>query len=316
MKKTGKMIFVLAVYFLLLLNCPTLYADQQVKKPEKLTVVLDWFVNPNHAPLIIAQQQGYFRDEGLDVQFITPANPSDPPKWVAAGKADIAVDYQPQFMLEVAQGLPLVQVGSLISRPLNCLAVLADGPIHSIKDLKGKLIASSTGGIDSVMLKAMLEKNGLKLTDVHIVSVGYGLTVALLSKKADAAMGFMRNFEPIELKLAGHPVRLFYPEENGFPPYDELIFITHGNKKNDPRITRFFVALQRGVNYLQAHQQDSWQQFVKAHPELNNNLNKESWFATLPYFSKQPAKLNIAQCKNLADYLRKNMSVNIPQTVC
>ena len=81
----------------------------------KLTVLLDWFVNPDHATLIVAQEKGYFRDAGLEVEMIAPANPNDPPKLVAAKQADIAISHQPQLQMQVAEGLPLdpapVQIG-------------------------------------------------------------------------------------------------------------------------------------------------------------------------------------------------------------
>ena len=64
---------------------------------DRLTVMLDWFVNPDHAPLFVAQEAGYFNDAGLDVELIAPADPNDPPKLVAAGKADVAISYQPQL---------------------------------------------------------------------------------------------------------------------------------------------------------------------------------------------------------------------------
>ncbi|MGB2534602.1 MAG: ABC transporter substrate-binding protein, partial [Candidatus Puniceispirillum sp.] len=68
---------------------------------EKMTVLLDWFVNPDHGPLIIAQENGYFADAGLEVEIVAPADPSAPPKLVAAGQADLAVSYQPQLHLQV-----------------------------------------------------------------------------------------------------------------------------------------------------------------------------------------------------------------------
>ncbi len=72
-----------------------LLGTSPVMAATKMTVLLDWFVNPDHAPLFVALEKGYFADRGLDVEFIAPANPNDPPKLVAAGKADIAVSYQP-----------------------------------------------------------------------------------------------------------------------------------------------------------------------------------------------------------------------------
>ena len=79
-----------------------------------------------------------FKEVGLDVEMIEPADPNDPPKLVAAGKLDLAISYQPQLHIQVDQGLPVVRVGTLVSVPLNSLVVLKDGPIKSITDLKGK----------------------------------------------------------------------------------------------------------------------------------------------------------------------------------
>ena len=75
---------------------------------DRMSVVLDWFVNPDHGPIIVAQEQGYFSDAGLEVEVIAPADPADPPKMAAAGRADLAISYQPQLHLQVAEGMPLV----------------------------------------------------------------------------------------------------------------------------------------------------------------------------------------------------------------
>ncbi len=122
---------------------------------QKLTLMLDWFVNPDHAPIFVAQQQGFFKQQGLSVTIIPPADPSDPPKLVAVGKVDIAIDYQPHVLISKAQGLPLVQVGTLVATPLNALAVLQSSPYKTIKDLKGKTIGYSSGSTDYVMLKGL-----------------------------------------------------------------------------------------------------------------------------------------------------------------
>lgn len=283
---------------------------------QKLTVILDWFVNPDHAPLFVAQQQGYFKQQGLDVTFIAPADPADPPKLVAAGHADIAVDYQPHWLLEIANGLPLVQVGTLIATPLNCLAVLDSSSINTIKDLKGKKIGYSEGGVDSAMLQGMLQQNGLSLKDVELVNVRYDLSQALLAKKVDAVTGVMRNFELIQMQLAGQPAHAFYPEENGMPPYDELILVTNKKEQNDPRIQRFLAAVALGTQYLINHPEESWQTFAKAHPELNNDLNKRAWFATLPRFALRPAAHDPQRCKDLAVYLNKTLDAKINQQLC
>lgn len=314
MNKKLKKLFLLFIISTLAIGITA--QTQSTKSPEKFTVILDWFVNPDHAPLFVAQQQGYYQQAGLDVNFIAPADPADPPKLVAAGKADIAIDYQPHVLLEISQDLPIVQVGSLVDKPLSCLAVLANGPIKNIKDLKGKTVGYSVGGTDSAMLKGMLLHNGLTMNDVTMIDVKYGLAQALLSKKVDAVIGVMRNFELIQFALLKHPARAFYPEENGVPPYDELVFIANRNTHNDPRIKGFLSAVAQGRQYLINHPEETWQAFAKAHPELNNELNHRAWLATIPYFATNPAAVDTEKCKQLAIYLNKTMDAQISPQAC
>ena len=278
-----------------------IFATQAFAKP--LTLILDWFVNPDHAPIFVAQQQGYFKNEGIDLKIISPANAADGPKLIAAGKADIAIDYQPQLIMQVAQGLPLVRFGALVNSPLSCLITLKNGPIKTIKDLKGKSVACSPGFSD-IMLDTMLKHHGLNINDVKRVSVNYDLVQSLLSHNVAAFTGGMRNFEPIEIKLAGKTPKLFLPEKNGIPPYDELIFVTNKNEIKNPKLIKFLSALKSGVDYLQKHPEKSWLLFAKNHPALNNKLNHEAWHASLKYFAKNPAALNKEKYIHFTNFLR------------
>jgi putative hydroxymethylpyrimidine transport system substrate-binding protein len=177
--------------------------------------------------------------------------------------------------------------------------------IRRIEDLKGKTIGYSAGGIDSAMLKTMLRKHGLDLKDVTFINVRYNLVQALLSGNIDGFTGAMRNVEPVQLNQSGHPAQIFYPEENGFPKYEELIFVTDKEMESDPRLTRFLKALHQGVDYLSAHPQESWEAAIKRYPELNNEVNKASWFASIPYFSKNPALLEKNEYQVFAEFMHQ-----------
>lgn len=154
----GKFKFVL-VFLLSILSSKSFAITNNNQQP--LTIMLDWFVNPTHAQLFVAQQQGFFKQQGLNVKIIPPSNPDDPPKLVAAGNADIAIMSQPEFLLDVQQGLPLIRIATLINKPLRCMAVKANSGINNIKDLKGKSIGYAVSGIDLAMLQTMLSRNGL-----------------------------------------------------------------------------------------------------------------------------------------------------------
>ena len=148
---------------------------------ERLTVMLDWFVNPDHAPLVIAREKGFFAEQDLDVELVAPADPNDPPKLVAAGKADIAVSYQPQLHLHVGEGLPLVRIGTVVATPLNSLVVLDDGPVETIEDLAGRKVGFSVGGFEEAILGAMLENHGLGMGDIELVNVNFSLSPSIVS---------------------------------------------------------------------------------------------------------------------------------------
>jgi putative hydroxymethylpyrimidine transport system substrate-binding protein len=295
------MIKKLIVSLLFIFSC--LVHAQENAQP--LTVVLDWFVNPDHAPLIVAEQQGFFQQEGLTVKLVQPADPADGPKLVAAKKAQVAITYQPELLMQIDQGLPLIRFGSLVDSPLDCLVTLKSKNINHIEELKNKTIGYSSGGVDSALLSTMLSSRGLTLNDVKFINVRYDLVQALLSNNIDGFTGAMRNVEPLQLSLSGHPAQVFYPEQYGFPPYEELIFVTHRDLKDDPRLTKFLSAEQKAVAYLVAHPQASWEAAIKRYPELNNAVNKASWFASVKYFSQNPFILDPAKYNTFAQFMVK-----------
>lgn len=282
---------------------------------QKLTVILDWFPNPDHAPLVIAQQKGFFKEQGLDVTLVGPADPNDPPKLVAAGKADLALTYEPQFMEQVDHGLPLIRVGTLIDKPLDCVVVLKDSGIQSIADLKGKKIGSTASGLSSLMLKVLLQKAGLKPTDAELVSVKYNLTQALLSHQVDAVTGMMRNFEVPQLEANGQKVLAFFPEEHGIPNYSVIIFTAHTKNIHDPRFPRFLAAVKKAIAYLDEHPKETWLLFAKQYPESDNPINREAWFSTMPYFAEDPANFDPEEWKNFAKFMRDNNMIKTQQPI-
>lgn len=283
--------------FVLILIIPSLAAAA------KLSVILDWFVNPNHGPIIIAQENGYFAEQGLEVEIIAPAGAADPPKLVAAGKIDLAISYQPQLHLQVHAGLPLVRVGTLIATPLNCLLVLDEGPIRSIADLKGRKIGYSVAGVEEALLTAILGRYDLSLADVELVNVNWSLSPSLMSGQVDAVIGAYRNFELNQMAIEDIKGRCFYLEEEGLPPYDELIYVAHRTEHNKDAIRRFLTATEKATQYIVNHPQQSWEIFSATAKELQDELNRKAWADTLSRFALRPAALDAGRYRNMEVFL-------------
>lgn len=272
---------------------------------EKLTVLLDWFTNPDHAQLVLAAELGYFEEAGLEVEMIEPTDPSLPPKMVAAGKADIAISYQPQLHVQVSQGLPLVRFGTLVATPLNSLVVLKDGPIKSIADLAGKKVGFSVGGFEDALLKSMLETHGLKLSDVELINVNFSLSPSLLTGQVDAVIGAYRNFELNQMDIEGRPGTAFYPEEHGVPLFDELILVANAEQRDNPALSKFIDAVQRATTYIINHPDEAWDIFKNSAPDsLDNELNRRAWIDTLPRFALRPAAIDVNRYIEFAQFMK------------
>ncbi len=274
-------------------------------KAEKLTVMLDWFINPDHGPLIVALEKGFFAEAGLEVELIEPADPNDPPKLVAAGQAALAVSYQPQLHIQAAAGLPLTRIGTLVATPLNTLLALDGGPVEKIADLKGRKVGFSVGGFEDAALKAMLAPAGLGLDDITLVNVNFSLSPSLLAGQVDAVIGAFRNFELNQLAIEGHKGRAFYVEEHGVPPYDELIIVANSARLDDPRLKPFLRGLERGVQFLVNHPEEAWRLFAGHKKGLDDELNRRAWRDTLPRFALRPAALDHGRYEAFAGFLLK-----------
>ncbi|WP_312465208.1 ABC transporter substrate-binding protein [Pantoea endophytica] len=283
-----------------------LLATANVQAAEKVRLLLDWFINPNHAAIFTAQHSGAFKKEGLDVEMIAPADSASVPLLLAAGKVDLAVSYQPQLYTLVDKEVPVIRVGTLINQPLNTLTTVSDD-IHSLKDFAGKTIGYAVPGTEDVAIRNMLTSQGVDADSVKLINLNMDGTSALLTHKIDGAMTIFRNYELLDLKDKGAQPTVFKPEDYGVPAYDELIILA--NQKTaaqDKRIPAFLRGLDAGVAWLRAHPQEAWQAFIEKYPELNTPLNHQAWQATLPYFAAHSAAFDQARYQAFGEYMKGN----------
>ena len=272
---------------------------------DEMTLLLDWYVNPDHGPIIVAEELGYFADENLEVEIVAPSDPSAPPRLVAAGNAELAVSYQTSLHLQVHEGLPLTRVGTLIASPLNCLLVREDGPVEEIADLEGHSVGFSVGGVEEALLEAILAEHGLSLDDVELVNVNFALSQALMSGQVDAVIGAYRNFELNQMQIEGVPGECFYVEELGVPAYDELIYVANPETMDADMIRRFLAATERATQYIVNHPEESWEIFAATAPELDDELNDMAWDDTIPRFALRPAALDAGRYARFEQFLNE-----------
>lgn len=266
---------ILTLTLTLLLNIA--YAVATPLKP--ISVMLDWYINPDHTPLLIAQSKGYFKQAGLKVTLMAPSDTSDALKLVAANQVTYGVSYPNTVKQAQARDLPIVRIGNLIDQPLLSMVVLKNGPIKTLKNLKGKTIAVNNLGSHHQILDAMLHDANLTRHNITLIDVHYNVIQSLLSHRVDALMNVMRNVEVVELENMGYPVRVFLPEDYGLKPDAGLIFITHKNNGVDNKA--FMHAVNQGKAYWVKHPNESWRLVIKDYPTLDTPMTKKVWDATL-----------------------------------
>ena len=303
------------IYFqVLVTTLSLLMSSMSHAAKDEITVVLDWFINPDHAPLVVAEQTGLFDKASLNVTLVEPADPSLPPKLAAAKKADIAISYQPSLMVDLNNQLPLMRIGTIVNSPLNSLVVLADSGIQSISDLKGKTVGFSIGGFEDAVLGAMLESQGLGLKDVNLVNVNFALSPSLYAGKVDAVIGAFRNFELNQMDIDGRPGRAFYPEDHGVPDYEELILVTHRDYAGTDKLERFLSVLDQATHMIINDPDTSYRSFISFRPDdLDNELNRRAWRDTLPKLARETRQTDPNSWNRFAHFMKdRDLIDNIP----
>ena len=161
----------------------------------------------------------------------------------------------------------------------------------------------------------MLSKHNLSIKDVELINVNFSLSPSIVAGKVDAVIGAFRNFELNQMDIIGRPGIAFYPEEEGVPPYEELIIVANKAKVTDKRYSQFLDAVERGVQYLINHPNKSWQLFIRAHKNLDDELNRRAWRDTLPRFALRPSALDSKRYSRFAAFLKKQGLIKKVQPV-
>ena len=243
----------------------------------KVSLALDWFPNSNHAGFYMAQEKGYYEDEGLEVNIFVPANPEDVLKTVGAGRDDFGVSYQAEVLLARGAGVPVKSIAALVQHPLNSIMVLEESGITRPGELMGKKVGITGIPFEEALFSAMLEYDGISAEDVTLVNVGFDLVPALIGKKVDAIVGAYWTHESIVMEMLGFHVKVMRMEEWGVPDFYELVLVaSQDTVSNVPDIVqRFLRATARGFADAIEEPQAAVDVLVEANPETDKALETQ-----------------------------------------
>jgi putative hydroxymethylpyrimidine transport system substrate-binding protein len=255
-------------------------------------LMLDYFPNADNSAIYAAKAAGYFKQAGLDVKIRVPNDPSVPIKQVAAGRMDLAISYEPELLRARDDGLHVISVAALVQKPLTSIISLDKPAITRPGQLAGKTVG--TAGIDyqSAYLKTILAHAKVPQSSVKQRNVGFDLVPALVTHKVDAILGGYWNYEAVQLRLAGKHPHVLRLEQVGVPSYDELVLVANSDRFDQDKrsIQRFIGALSRGLRLLKRDPSGAIQGLLKANPDLEPKLQRQSLRVTLPAFEPPAGK--------------------------
>lgn len=266
------------------------YADSHQKSEmEKVTLLLDWFPNVDHAPLYVAQENKIFAKHGLAVELKWGEDPNAPLKLVAAGKAPFAVSYQQSVTIARAseEVLPVKSIGLLVEHPLNTISFLKKSGIKTPADFKGRKIGYTVAPLDVLLFNAIAANAGLTEDDYELINIGTNIMAPLLSGQIDAVIGPFRNYEINMLKLEGAEADFFALEKHGIPDYYELVIITNDTYLEEHPTTakKLMMAIQEAIQFTKKNPDKALQLFFQANPKASKELEKLAFRDTLDLFA-------------------------------
>lgn len=251
-------------------------SNNENKQTHKLTIMLDWYPNAVHSFLYAAEQNGYFKEEGLDVEIQMPADSNDALKLVAANQVDLALSYQPQVLMARSVNIPVRSIAAIVRHPLNHLMVPQAGDIHSPKDLTGKQIGYSSIPLYEAMIRTMIQNDGGDPNNSKLIDVGFDLIPAIATKQVNAIMGGFINHEQLILEKEGHPVLSFNPTDYGVPDYYELVLVAsdQGVQNSESYFKKFLNAITKGQKFVEENPEKALN-LLLAHEDATSPLDKQ-----------------------------------------
>lgn len=291
---------------------------------ETVSVMLDWFLSPQHAAILLAKERGFFRRQGLEVQWQSPGDPSLPTKLLAAGEVDLALGRQSLLHLSAHQGAPLTRIATLIETPLNAVITTAEhvsnNPTQNDLEGLGKLHFGFTtregeqlvipGLVPSVITQS--EEGALTPESLH-----FDAARAFTEQQVQAVADGFYHTLPAQLATEGMEAKIISFETLSIPRHDGLIVMANSQSLNKRADTwmGFVIALEDATHWMINNPNLAWEALITAYPVLDNSINANAWEDLLRRTALSPAALDIRRYRAYEAFLYQRGMSDAPLKV-
>ncbi|WP_373483715.1 ABC transporter substrate-binding protein [Acetobacterium sp.] len=245
------------------------------KENEKLTVVLDWVPNTNHTGLYVAQELGYFEEEGLEVEIIQPSEGGSA-DLIAAGQGEFGVSYQEQvtYARTAANPLPVIAIAAIIQHNTSGFASPVDRNIVSPKNFEGKKYGGWGSPMEVATLKGLMEADNADFSKLEIVDVGAMDFFTAVKDHVDFTWIYY-GWDGVSAELQNIPINFIRLQEvdKNLDFYTPVIIANEDYLEENPETAKKFLrAVTRGYQYAIENPEAAADLLLKDNPEIDRDL--------------------------------------------
>lgn len=278
----------------------------------KMRLLLDWLPNPNHVPLYVGIEKGFFAEENLNLQLQKMHESGNGIAYLTSHQADLLLNHMPGTMRAKARGAEIKIIGCLIKEPLNAIIYLENIGIAQETDLNGKRLGYCLGGPDTAFLDCLIEEKNIHFKEQF--NVGIDLISAIGTHNVDAIFGAFWNIEPSQLASLGVNTSYFPIRNFNVPNYYEMIILARDDtlKENPHLADGFSRALDKSIQFCKKNPEEAFLIYSNYHPDKREktlNWERNAWFMTVPILAADQS-IEINELLQFYDWMQQRTLIN------
>lgn len=245
--------------------------------PIRVTLSLDWVPNTNHSGFYVAQDKGYYAEEGLEVEIQIPADPAAALRQVATGHTEFGVSFQEEVTVARANDIPVVSLAAIIQHNTSAFAALKESGITRPKDFEGKKYGSYGLPLEPPVIEGLMRCDGGDFSRTEFVDVGFDAFPALVNKQVDYIWIFLA-WDGIQAEIKGIELNTIPLYGSCIPDYYTPVIIAGETTiaERPEVVRRFMSATARGYEYAIAHPEEAAEILLRYAPENDPELVRRS----------------------------------------
>lgn len=252
--------------------------------------LLNWRLNPYHAPLVVAKEKGFYKDVDIDLCLLEPRNPSEVTRIIGEGHVPLGLKAMVHCFAARDRGYPIQSIGTVLDEPPTGLISPTGKNIHSIADIQGKRLGY-VGEFGKVMIDKLAKDANIPKNSYKTLRVGMDAAHNILHDKVDAAIG-LSCFQQIEVEEAGMPtnfLRIDHAANLGCCCFCSIMVIAHESyiQRHADLLHALMQATVRGLSFTREYPEEAFNLLIQANPTLDTPAMEKIFFRTLPFFSKE-----------------------------